>query len=106
LPFQTGRKGAKLYDSVDALAEIYGSDSLQAARAEQARSQAALNRVREESLRKERIPIGDVEVVMDDTFQSIAATLKAEASKHRPLTREIVNDLFEKFRAAPRKLKW
>jgi hypothetical protein len=105
LPFQTGSKGAKLYDSVDALAEIYGSDSLQAARAEQARSQAALNRVREESLRKERIPIGDVEAVMDEIFQSIAATLKAEASKGRPLSREIVNSMFDKFRQAPKRLK-
>jgi hypothetical protein len=106
LPFQTGSKGAKLYDSVDALAEIYGSDSLQAARAEQARSQAALNRVREESLRKERIPIHIVEEVMDETFQAIGATLKNEATKHRPLTREIVNQLFDKFRQAPKRLKW
>jgi hypothetical protein len=104
LPFQTGAKGAKLYDSVDALAEIYRSDSLQAARAEQARSQAALNRVREESLRKERIPIGDVEAVMDETFQAIGAVLKNEASKHRPLSREIVNSMFEKFRQAGRQL--
>jgi hypothetical protein len=105
LPFQTGRKGAKLYDSVDALAEIYGSDSLQTARAEQARSQAALNRVREESLRKERIPLGDVCDALDETFQAIAATLKSEAAKHRPLTREIVNELFEKFRQVPKRLK-
>jgi hypothetical protein len=42
---------------------------------------------------------------MDETFQSIASVLKSEASKHRPLTREIVNSMFEKFRQAPKRLK-
>jgi hypothetical protein len=46
LPFEAGKKGAKLYSSADALPEIYKSDSLEAARAKQALSQAALNEVR------------------------------------------------------------
>jgi hypothetical protein len=57
LPFEAGKKGAKLYSSEDALAAIYKSDSLEAARAEQARSAAQLNKIRAEDLRKTRIPI-------------------------------------------------
>jgi hypothetical protein len=38
LPFEAGKKGAKLYSSEDALAAIYKTDSLEAARAEQART--------------------------------------------------------------------
>ena len=34
LPFEAGKKGAKLYSSEDALAAIYKTDSLEAARAE------------------------------------------------------------------------
>jgi hypothetical protein len=104
--FSNGEKSAHLYNSREVLPLIYAADNLEAARAAQARSQASLNAYREEVLRKTRIPIEIVEEVMDETFQSIAATLKAEAAKHRPLTRKIVNDLFDKFRAAPRKLKW
>jgi hypothetical protein len=37
VPFDAGKKGAKLYSSEDALAAIYKTDSLEAARAEQAR---------------------------------------------------------------------
>jgi hypothetical protein len=36
LPFEAGKKGAKLYSSEDALAKIYESESLEAARAKQA----------------------------------------------------------------------
>ena len=41
----------------DALPLIFAVDNLEAARAAQARSQASLNAVREEDLRKQRIPI-------------------------------------------------
>jgi hypothetical protein len=104
--FSNGEKSAHLYNSREVLPLIYAADNLEAARAAQARSQASLNAYREEVLRKTRIPIEIVEEVMDETFQSIGATLKAEAAKGRPLSRKIVNDLFDKFRAAPRKLKW
>jgi hypothetical protein len=106
LSFRNGEKSAHLYNSREVLPLIYAADNLEAARAAQARSQASLNAYREEVLRKTRIPIEIVEEVMDETFQSIAATLKAEAAKHRPLTREIVNCLFDKFRQAPKRLKW
>jgi hypothetical protein len=104
LPFEAGKKGAKLYRSKDALAEIYKTDSLEAARAKQALSQASLNRVREEDLRKQRIPILVVTDVMDEVFQYTAATLKA--AKGKVLTVDLINELFEKFRAAPSKLRW
>jgi hypothetical protein len=106
LPFLNGEHNAHLYESKEVLPLIYAVDSLEAARAAHARSQASLNQVREEELRKTRIPIEIVEEVWDEVFQSIAATLKAEATKHRPLTRAIVNDLFRQMRAAPSKLKW
>jgi hypothetical protein len=38
LPMTEGEKGGHQYESVEALARIYGSDNLEAARAEQARS--------------------------------------------------------------------
>jgi len=60
-----GEKGAKLYDSQQALPLLYAVDNLEAARAEQARSQAALNKVREETLRKQRIPLDLVTSTLD-----------------------------------------
>ena len=102
LPFEAGKKGAKLYESTEALPLIYAVDNLEAARAEQARSQAALNKVREEVLRKERIPIQIVLDTMDEIFQAIGATLK----NCKELSPGRVNELFTKFREAPKKLKW
>ena len=77
LPFLGGKKGAKLYSSEDALAAIYKTDSLEAARAEQARTAAELNKIRAEDLRKTRIPISIVLQVHDEVFQATAAILKA-----------------------------
>jgi hypothetical protein len=104
LPFEAGTTGAKLYSSEEALAAIYKTDSLEAARAEQARTAAQLNAIRADVLRKTRIPIAIVLQVRDEIFQAIAATLKAAEGKL--LSRELINDLFEKFRSAPAKLKW
>ena len=99
-----GEKGAKLYDSRQAFPLIYAVDNLEAARAEQARSQAALNKVREETLRKQRIPLDLVTSILDQTLQAMAATLKA--AKDEVLTIELINNIFEDFRAIPAKLKW
>lgn len=99
LPFEAGKKGAKLYSSEDALAPVYKADSLEAARAKQALSQAALNAVREEVLRKERIPRQLVLDEMDAVFQAMAATLKN--AKGKTLTSTLINELFDKFRAVP-----
>jgi len=102
LPFEAGKKGAKLYESTVALPLIYAVDNLEAARAKQALSQASLNAIREEVLRKERIPIQIVLDTMDEIFQAIGATLK----NCKELNPARVNELFAKFREAPKKLKW
>ena len=81
LPFEAGKKGAKLYSSEDALAAIYKTDSLEAARAEQARTAAQLNAIRADVLRKTRIPIEIVLQVNDEICQATAATLKAAKGK-------------------------
>jgi len=104
LPFKAGKKGAKLYSSEDALVEIYKTDSLEAARAEQARTAAQLNTVRAEELRKTRIPISIVLQVHDEIFQAIAATLKAAEGKL--LSKELINQIFDKFRSAPKWWSW
>ena len=104
LHFVDGEKGAYLYESSEALPLIYKVDGLEAARAKQALSQASLNAVREEDLRKQRIPIQIALDVIDEVFQSIAATLKA--AKGKTLTPKLINNLFDKFRAIPARLKW
>jgi DNA-binding Lrp family transcriptional regulator len=104
LPFEAGKKGAKLYSSEDALAAIYKTDSLEAARAEQARSAAQLNAIRGDVLRKTRIPLEIVTHVYDEVLQATAAILKAAEGKL--LSRELINDIFDKFRSIPAKLKW
>jgi hypothetical protein len=104
LPFTDGERGAHLYQSVEALPVLYGGNNLEAARAKQALSQARLNQVREEELRRQRIPLQIVADTMDEIFQSIAATLKA--AKGKTLTIELINDIFDKFRSIPAKLKW
>jgi hypothetical protein len=104
VPHTAGERGAMLYESSEALPLIYAVDNLEAARASQARSQASLNAVREEDLRKQRIPLQIVLDTMDEVFQAIGSTLKA--AKGKKLTAERVNELFEKWRDLPAKLKW
>ena len=104
VPHTAGERGAMLYESSEALPLIYAVDNLEAARAAQARSQASLNAVREEDLRKQRIPLQLALDTMDEVFQSIAATIKA--SKGKTLTIELINELFDKFRSVPAKLNW
>src|SRR5262249_15847293 len=99
-----GEKGVKLYDSQQALPLIYAVDNLQAARAEQARSQAALNKVREETLRKQRIPLDLVISVHDPVLPPLSATLKG--GKGEVLSVDLINQIFADFRAIPAKLKW
>jgi hypothetical protein len=99
-----GERGALLYDSATALPVLYRADNLEAARAKQALSQASLNAVREEDLRKQRIPILVVTDVIDEIFQYIAATLKA--AKNKVLTPKMINEIFERFRNMSTDLKW
>jgi hypothetical protein len=104
LPSIDGERGAVLYESLDALPALFKTDSLEAARAKQANSQASLNAVREQDLRRQRIPLKVVTDLLDEIFQSLGATIKAAQDK--PLTTERINELFDKFRAAPARLKW
>src|SRR5207249_6289766 len=102
LPFEAGKKGAKLYESTEALPLIYAVDNLEAARAKQALSQASLNAIREENLRKERVPLQLVLDEMDSLFQEIGAILK----NTKELSPSRINEIFDKFRAIPARLKW
>ena len=56
------------------------SAHLEAARAKQALSQASLNALREEDLRKQRVPIQIAADANDQALQAFAATLKAAKS--------------------------
>jgi hypothetical protein len=108
LPHNKGPKGAMRYNSALALERIYAADSekvaLDQAHAEQALTQARLNRTRDEVLRKERIPLELVLSIYDQTLQAMSATLKA--AKDKVLTVELLNDIFEDFRKIPDKLNW
>ena len=81
---------------------IYRVDNLESARAKQALSQASLNAIREENLRKERVPLQLALDEMDSLFQAIGAILK----NVKELSPTRVNEIFEKFRAVPARLKW
>ena len=95
LRFEAGKKGAKLYRSKDALAAIYKTDSLEAARAEQARTAAQLNTKRAENLRKTRIPISIVLQVHDEIFQAeTSGSASADSVQHRaPLAGRVLQIL-------------
>src|SRR6266550_1438560 len=99
-----GEHGALLYESSEALPVLFKTDSLEAARAEQARTAAQLNAIRADVLRKTRIPIATVLQAHDEILQAIAATLKP--AKGKLLTQDLINDIFDKFRSIPAKLKW
>jgi hypothetical protein len=101
LPFINREKQGHFYESSEALPIIYSVDSLEVARAKHALSQASLNAVREEDLRKERIPIADVRDAIDEVFQAQASTLKA--AKNKKLTPERINEILDKWRSLP---KW
>ena len=102
LRFEAGEKGAHLYESSEALPLIYRVNNLESARAKQALSQASLNAVKEEQLRKERVPLQLVLDEMDSLFQPMGAILK----NTKELSPTRINEIFEKFRAIPQKLKW
>jgi hypothetical protein len=102
--YTPGERGAFLYESTEALPLVYAVDNLEAARARQAMSQASLNAVREEEMRKQRIPLSIVRDTVDEVFQAIGSTLKA--AKNKKLTTERINELFDKWRDLPAKLQW
>jgi len=102
LRFVDGEKGAHLYESSEAFPLIYRVDNLESARAKQALSQASLNAIREENLRKEHVPLQLVLDEMDSLFQAMGAILK----NVKELSPSRINEIFDKFRAVPAKLKW
>jgi hypothetical protein len=102
--YTPGERGAFLYESTDALPLVYAVDNLEAARARQAMSQASLNTVREEDMRKQRIPLSIVRDTVDEVFQAIGSTLKA--AKNKKLTTDRINELFDKWRDLPARLQW
>ena len=105
VPFKPGPNRAHLYESTVALSVIYAaSRSLEEARIKQAETAAHLNQIRAEILSKTRIPIQIVLDEIDEVFQAMGATLKA--AKGKMLTIELINDLFDKFRSVPARLKW
>jgi hypothetical protein len=101
LPCLNGDNRAHLYESSEVLPIIYSVESLDVARAKHALSQASLNAVREEALKGERIPIGDVRDAIDEVFQAQASTLKA--AKNKKLTPGKINEILDKWRSLP---KW
>src|SRR5690242_11033914 len=101
LRYTPGPKGAHLYESTEALPLIYAVDNLEAARSQQALSQAALNRVREEDLRKRLIPVQMAHDMIIEIRDDMMRILRAEEGK--TLTQKRINDLFAKFRAIPKK---
>ena len=102
LPSIDGPKGAHLYESTEALPLIYAVDNLESARAKQALSQASLNAIKEENLRKERVPLQLALDEMDSLFQAMGAILK----NTKELSPSRINEIFDKFRAIPARLKW
>jgi len=100
--FIGGDRGEHLYESTEALPLIYHVDNLESARAKQALSQASLNAIKEEQLRKERVPLQLVLDEMDSLFQAIGAILK----NTKELDADRVNEIFQQFREIPSKLKW
>ena len=62
----------------------------------------SINAIREENLRKERVPLQLVLDEMDSLFQEIGAILK----NTKELSAVRVNEIFQKFREIPGKLKW
>jgi hypothetical protein len=103
LPPIPGKHRAHLYESSEALPLIYAVGNLEQARAKHALSQASLNAVREEELRKERIPREEVLDVVDIMLQTFTSTLKA--TNGQPLTPKKINELQAKIRRSADKLK-
>ena len=108
VPLEKGAKGAHLYDPKLALPAIYaaGGDgtTLDEARKRQALSQAQLNELRCEEVRRERIPIDIVRAIWDAALQAFTPILKAARGK--TLTLEKINELIEALRSAKLPLKW
>ena len=61
-------------------------------------------RLQNEITRKERIPIDDVNEVIGQVFQSMAATIKSRLNKVMDL--DTINELFDQLRNVPKQINW
>lgn len=97
LQFSEGEKGAHLYDSQQALETLYEVDlaeaTLDGARKQQALSTAALNRVKTDEIRRERIPLEIVTALWQAALMTFAATLKASSSLPKAKINELLGEL-------------
>jgi hypothetical protein len=108
IKFTLGAKKANLYDSSEALAQLYGADSEEGelvsyehARIQNLQADTKLKQVTREEKEKQRIPIGVVQSVNDSVLQEVAAQIKASG-----LQEKTVNAIFEQLRSIPERLKW
>ena len=102
LPSEPGPKNSRTYDPPTALRAILGGNtaggggggaagSLESARTEQALSAARLNKVREETLRKERMPVALFYALVETNLTSFRNTLCA--AKGQTLSVAKINEL-------------
>jgi len=82
LPFKNGPKNSKVYNSVEALARIYGQKSLDSARAEQTEAAAALARQRLELLRSKHPPVEEIKELYNEIFFRWMQILRALAQRN------------------------
>jgi hypothetical protein len=102
------KNAAKLYEPRVALPAIYRTASDENVTAAQAAVNLSVARREEidlnmEVTRKERIPLGILCEINDETFSNVAGLLKSHAGK--TLTEELVNDLFTELRSIGAKVK-
>jgi hypothetical protein len=96
------------FDRVTALGRLYVGEDGEMTYSE-VQKRLALEKTKQiqlqnEVTRKERIPIGIVMDIHDQTLQAMVATLKASVGK--VMTVESVNQIFSDFRAIPNRLRW
>ena len=97
LPFQSGPKQAKLYNSEEALRRILIGDGED----ETPQNRLAIKRAEEielnmEVTRRQRIPLDDIAEINDRALQNAAGILKAHEGK--TLTPEVIAEIFTAMR--------
>ncbi len=110
LTFQPGPKSGKLYDSKLALAKLYGvagEDGTDSVTAQEASRLLTIARRQQidlemEVTRGDRWPKEDVENIHETSLSNVAGLLKAHEGK--PLTPELIRDIFTELREVPAKL--
>jgi hypothetical protein len=113
-PFEDGEKNAKLFDTQVVLPILYGVSPNEEEQGERlptaAEASRDLNIAKKEKvkldmevLRRERIPIEDMNAINDEVFGNACAILKSHTGK--PLDEQLVNDILAQFRDIGPKLK-